>query len=360
MRRSHLIVMVALAVTSSGCFALVESLSSASETASSGFHPPTGFGGYRIYAETREVSAHWTVPAIGGGISYSGAAATWIGAQELNKDFIQIGILENKSFGEPPYYQAFWSDTAKKFAPQVMGTVGAGQKILASMKHTSHGWTLKLVDKTWADTYVRKVSYGGNDSFTEAEWIQEDPAPSISTPVDVPYPKMTAPVFSNLELNDQPPHFSLANAQVLIPSNRSAEVPTKLRGDSFTLLKPSGIALTYLKEARQSDRVASHFDYALTIWSSLTRARRTTIVTDMITSLTSDIHDLKVGDWPRRSREPARRMRANFHGEISDLREWRNSDLSTTVGAYQRFVERARDGVTFADETRASIGLPPT
>src|SRR5579872_6330678 len=74
--------------------------------------PVTGFGGYQWSGQVTEIGSTWRVPQIDAD-SPSGAAATWIGAQDnATGQFIQVGVFEQCVAPSTITYRAFWSDRA--------------------------------------------------------------------------------------------------------------------------------------------------------------------------------------------------------------------------------------------------------
>lgn len=323
------------------------------------YYPPTGFGGYRLNAVVHEISGEWHVPNIETASPY-GEASTWIGVQTANGAFIQLGVTEDQTEKGVPYYEAFWSDTPKHFQPQLLGIVKSGQSIHASMTQSRRGWTVNLVDASQRIPYLKRVSYGGHTSFTTGEWLQENPPASLSDPADSPYPIMSVPNFTNLTLNDTSPHLDLADAQVLMPSNRPIQVPTKVLNDSFTFVRPAGADLKYLNNARLLDSANSGFDYELSLWSDLSKKRQTAAIQAFINALIRMNRNLESGVWPDAARMPIKGLVEDLHSQAADLKEWLTTDLSMDNAAFERFNGHVRSESKFADTTRATLGLPPT
>lgn len=137
--------------------------------------PITGFGGYHVLGPVTEVSADWLVPQITGGPSVA-HAATWIGVQDPEGDFFQIGITEDNWFGTPSY-SGFWSDPDVGFHAQFMLSVAPGDQISVRLTQGTNGWSGTLEDATSGQTtsVPASVHYGAGSAMQFSEWVQEDP-----------------------------------------------------------------------------------------------------------------------------------------------------------------------------------------
>ena len=144
----------------------------------------------------------------------------------------------------------------------------AGDLVSANMSQVSDGWTLTFKDLTRHRTTTKKVAYGEGATFSQAEWLQEDPAPRDDTPTDLPYPTTSVVQIDHLRVNHAAPKLPLENAQVLIASNGITLVPSAVEGDAFHLLAPTGMAKTYLEIARSLDGAIAAFGAASTRWSA--------------------------------------------------------------------------------------------
>src|SRR5580700_6971360 len=204
--------------------------------------PITGFGGYNWYGKVSNISAQWRVPAISSS-SKAGYASTWIGVQnEVNNQFVQIGVTENYYGDGPVQYQAFWSDLAEGFSPQNFGDVSPGDLVSVSMVRSNRGWALDFVDKSRHLKGKRFVKLSQSVPFTQGEWIQEDPSPSTNTAQDLPYPHISNVAFQGLRVNGVAPKLNTSDGQVLIASDGTIRVPSAFRHDSFSLTAPTGAA----------------------------------------------------------------------------------------------------------------------
>jgi len=206
--------------------------------------PQTGFGGYQWSGGVYQVSSNWRVPTIAPD-STPGAAATWIGAQDIaSSRFIQVGVFEQCVAASTFVYRAFWSDANVKFIPQWIGDVQASDLVSASLVRSGRGWTVRLSDPAAKLAFSTAVAYRAGASFSTGEWIQEDPSPSTAASKDVPYPVMSDVTFQRLEVDGQAPRLSVFNALKLTPTGGGVRVPTSVRNDSFTFSAPTGDGAT--------------------------------------------------------------------------------------------------------------------
>lgn len=125
----------------------------------------TGFGGYQTFGLVSEVSADWSVPKITGGPPLSDAA-TWIGVQDPEGAFFQIGITEEDWFGVPQC-NGFWSDPDVGFHAQIILSVSPGDQISARLTQGPDGWSGTVDDETSGKTasVPASVHYGTSSTM---------------------------------------------------------------------------------------------------------------------------------------------------------------------------------------------------
>jgi hypothetical protein len=154
-----------------------------------------------------------------------GFSATWIGAQgpRGHGPFIQLGTEEieehtTKAVTSPlkPYYLVFWSDDAVRFHSEVIVQVSRpGDLIAFDIEENPRGWKLNVHNLTVGWSRSAQVNYRTEQLFTNAEWVQEDPASAVRTTTDAPYASTSTVAFSDLTVNRRAPRLSYRNAQVL-------------------------------------------------------------------------------------------------------------------------------------------------
>jgi len=321
--------------------------------------PQSGFGGYQWSGDVRQISASWRVPRISPS-SWSGAAATWIGAQDdATSRFIQVGVFELSRSLMSPVYRAFWSDTRLKFRPQWIGYVAARDVVASSLVHSRRGWTVGISDGAAHLAFSRTVAYGAGGSFTTGEWIQEDPAPSEVSAKDVPYPDIANVRFSQVEVNRRVPRLRLANGLTLSARGGTIRVPTSVVRDSFTFYFPAGAAAQYLRDAGRFDVAFARIDAELVSWGSLSTTLRRQDALAFERSLASDATVVARQTWPARARRDVALLLTQLRRAALDLHAWSLGGLHLKGPGYARV---HADGIAFggtAIAVRATLGLPP-
>jgi hypothetical protein len=292
--------------------------------------------------------------------SYQGDAATWIGAQnERNDVFIQLGILENASKYSPDSYTAFWSDTAKGFRPQFLGTLSAGDQISVDMTRTTKGWTVKFVDKAAKLSAVRQIDYGAGKVFNVGEWIQEDPAPGNITAVDLTYPNVANVKIDRVRINGHAPDLRRRDAQVLIAKGGIIRVPTKFHSDSFSFKKPTGVQDQYLTDASKFDVGVNLFDAHYARWGTTSTAGKKRAVQEYVDALKSNAKVFTSQTWPTRAAADVTKLGVNIGQVESDLHNWLIAGAKNSGNAYDQLGNDEGVHNTLVNAIRASIGLPP-
>ena len=341
-------------------------------SASTGYYPPTGFGGYYWKgAHIGQISATWVVPTPSTDQPFA-TASTWIGLQdEGDGPFIQVGATEtaydaahdatHDAVGHRTSCALFWSDTQRQFHPQVFADITCGHAVAASMTHGWRGWTLHITDTTDGSAYAVTIPHSEQVSFSVAEWLQEDPSAGLTTGADLPYPTTTPVTLSHLLVNNAVPTLRRSDGTVLASPNGIFQVPMPESGDGFSLGNPQGVALQYLHGANVVDAAANQFADAVTHWSAVSPSRRRAIVTAYIRAL-------RVGNRMILSLAlPAGQSRylAGFAAENTRLEEklgaWRSQGLALSDSAYREAFDPQAARILELDVTmlRQAVGLPP-
>ena len=325
------------------------------------YFPPTAFGGYRWSAgwhgNVKQISAQWRVPKIQPSSKFQ-YASTWVGAQNPDggPPFIQLGITENNIGQLGGDYRSFWSDTKVDFHPQVMSVVRAGDLVSADMSQVSGGWLLTFKDLTRHSTKTKKVAYGAGKTYSQAEWLQEDPAPKDNTPTDLPYPTTSVVQFAHLLVNHSVPKLRLDDGQVLIASNGITLVPSAVEHDSFHFSAPTGTAKTYLAIARSLDGALSAFGAASSHWSDVPMKRRLSIVNELEQSFQLNATELDALSLPNHDAADLGQRSVII---VHDLSAWTTAGLAERGAAFDRLTRDEQIG-NLADRVRADLGLPPS
>jgi Peptidase A4 family len=323
------------------------------------FFPETGFGGYSWTGNVKEISARWRVPRMLAN-SHAGIAATWIGAQtQSNNDFIQIGINEYGLRGGLGIYEAFWSDTAKSFHPQPLGPVSEGERLYFSMTKDSKGWVVRLHNESKSLSEKKQIDYAAGVTFTTAEWIQENPAPSLVTSRDSPYPNIANVTFERVKVNEETPRLGLSDGQVLIASSGAIRVPTAFRDDSFTFRAPTGAARQYLEDAKRLDKDASSFDAEFVTWRTTSTRQRLLDVTQLIDSLQKNITTFETQTWPKPTAELLSQLDQLTRQQVVEFQLWSATSMPANGREYLKFMASVPRHDVLVDKIRASLDLPP-
>jgi hypothetical protein len=325
--------------------------------ASPNAYPGNGFGGYILPVSTvTSVSAKILVPVV---VPHTrpGWAGTWIAVEGPQSNFIQIGINE-ESIGGTGRFEAFWSDTAKRYEAQNLGSVAAAQVIDTSLTFTATGWEMKLRDENGSLLFKKTIAYGGDLRFDAAEWIEEDPPPTLVSSVDTPFPEMTPNRFSDLKENGLTPQLTLKDALALIPSKGSIQVPTALRHDSFTFVAPYGQGLTYLEDVRSVDSALSSFDVAIHYWKSTTTLRQKKSVDVLATSLNAFATNISKERWPASSQTAVTAELREVSVLVTDLNNWSNDGLKIGSPTWKIFNSGRDSFVNHSHAVRRTLQLP--
>jgi hypothetical protein len=334
------------------------------------------FAGYVWRGPVRQVSAVIVVPRIED-LSPSGTAGTWIGAEApapgstaLSAPFFQVGVNEmrvtsssTRTYGKIPdgdYYYAFWSSAKLGFHPRSLFQVKSGDPVRVSMTLGDGRWRIVAKDETSDTTRSFTVPAGGATYFNQAIWQQEDV--SGSSYVQLPYPDLSDPKFTNLEVNSAEPR-----ARALHMSWMSADVrtfgPTPVRANSF-LVQPvrlSAASLHYQQTIRAEDDPAIAFDHDLDIWTKETKPRTIRIVSaGFARLLQSQVADFRSYGWPRKIRKLTSRLAVAIKREQQSVLRLGGSPYSglrPATAAYRRSAVQ----VNVVDlRIKSLLGLPVT
>ena len=321
--------------------------------------PETGFGGYTRSGDVTQISAQWRVPTIAPD-SPPGHAATWIGAQSAGGGypFIQVGITEDAFGTGPPIYEGFWSDTTADFHPEPFGVVAAGDLVAASMVRTAQGWTVTLDDQTTGTPVSTLVPYGVGASFTEAEWIEEDPSPSDVTAQDLPYPQMTPVTFQDLRVDGTPPQLTLGDGMTLTTSNGIVLVPSPVEDDSFTFAPPTGPAAQYLADAASLDTALARFAVAFTSGGSTPAPLRALEAAQLSLAYSTNARDFRDQSWPSTVQPAMALLAQRLEDVVNAIQAWTASGAGASGPAFDR-LHQAQEVRPLVDQVRADLGLPP-
>jgi hypothetical protein len=314
--------------------------------------PVTGFGGYDASGPVRSVSADWLVPRITGG-PLDAHASTWIGVQDPEGDFIQIGTTEDESIGITRY-DAFWSDPVVGFHPQSILSVRPGDEITAHLAKGMHGWSGTLDDLTTgkSSSVPASVHYAANAAMQQSEWVQEDAATGDGA-VDAPYPNMTPTTFTALQVNDEAPVLTFSDATALASPNGVVLVPGAVENDSFTMQRGTSPQGEYLRDIAAFDSAINQFDDPRVVEGGTTAAHGRAL---MAAIATFDSR-LSTQRWPNASQPDIRNLEKHNQLLLADLQAWEAAGDSNRLLA--RFTADAHRDRLLSNPVRSDLALPP-
>ncbi|MFZ0665131.1 MAG: hypothetical protein WAM97_05205 [Acidimicrobiales bacterium] len=327
---------------------------------------PSGFAGYNYVGSVQQVSADLIVPSITSiphNAPYA-TASTWIGAQNAQGSFIQIGVTEYEQRPQfqdelgQPYYNGFWSDTQKDFHPDPLFQVQPGDFISLRMILEPTGWKLVIDDITTGRVQSISSDYGASDIYDFAEWIQEDPVSSADPFQNLPYPATTTVSFSHLKVDQLVPQMGSDNRQAMYVEDGPLLLPTRFSGDSFDVIPATGFARQYLSDV-------AVYDYSLTIYTAAVnqqhgRSGMAKVVSDAqlfagaLGQFSSAIHRQH---WPTRVESDLQPLLSANQQLESDV-EQVASDGGTTDAELQVLHDEVL-GQEYSEQVRTDLGLPP-
>jgi hypothetical protein len=320
--------------------------------------PFTGFGGYHVVEATTSIGAHWVVPTIVG-TRRQVSAATWIGAQSVTTDvFVQVGVAEQWSSKGPPVYEAFWSDSPLQFVEQQIRAVKAGDTFAASMNQTSGGWVLDIGDLTQNWSQVVPTHYGGNAPFSQGEWLQEDPPPSLHAGHDLLYPQTTVVQFTAMTIDGQIPSLPFADSQALSGFGGVYLVPTSFVNDGFSLPPAQGPARQYLGDAAAFDTSLETAANSLGQQRLLSVSGRRRLDAELITAFRTLTGDLTSQSWPA-TVVPDIGLLARYDGAIIADDEQAEATITPSSAVARTYIEDLTRFHLVVEDIRGRLGLPP-
>jgi Peptidase A4 family len=334
------------------------------------------FAGYVWHGPVRQVSAVIVVPRIRDQ-SPPGTAGTWIGAEApapgstaLSSPFFQVGVNEMRIQGsfarkygriaDGDYYYAFWSSAKLGFHPRSLFQVTPGDPVRLSMTLVEGRWRIVAKDEKSGKARSFTVPAGGGTYFNQAIWQQEDV--SGSSYAQLPYPDLSDPKFTNLEVNAAKPR-----ARALHVSWMSADVrtfgPSPARADSFVVqpVRLSAASLHYQQTIRAEDDPAIAFDHDLEIWTRETHPRTIrTVSAGFARLLQHQVADFRSYGWPRNIRKLTTQLAVAIQSEQQSVLRLGGSPylgLRPAMAAYRRSAVR----VNVVDlRIKSLLGLPVT
>ncbi len=126
-----------------------------------------------------------------------------------------------------------------------------------------------------------QVAVPSTGSYDQAEWIQEDPPPSLLASQDEPFPLLSRIRFTNVVVDKSIPHLVFSDAQALASISGRSLVPTRVAADSFSFAPATGIAQQYLSEALKYDDAAVRYETATRSWGEDSVSTRSSMVANL-------------------------------------------------------------------------------
>jgi hypothetical protein len=322
-----------------------------------------GFAGYGLYGPVDQVAAHMQVPqieSIPAGASY-GTASTWVGAQNAEGAFAQVGITETEDRETGRFvqtYDGFWSDTARHFHPIRIASVIAGDEISVEMQLANSGWVLRFDDVSTGASRTITTGYGAGQRYNFAEWFQEDPVLSADPLRNLPYPSMSPVTFSSLEFDGQPAVLDRDDAQAMDVSDGPLLVPTGFRSDSFMVVPATGYARQYLYDVSSYNLALQSYAIALNDQPPDSSGGSRVVAQSLllVRALDNFENELAVQTWPTDIQGNIQALLSKNYLLSIDLRDIESEGPTSRVEA-RVFVDEAISQRA-SELVRSELGLP--
>lgn len=214
-----------------------------------------------------------------------------------------------------------------------------------------------MTDLTTGKDLSATVTYGAGAAFTQAKWLQEDPASADVAPTDVPYPRLTETRFSQVRLNGEAPRLTLSDGQTLMASSGVFRVPTPFVDDAFGLVAPKGHARQYLEDVYPLDMAIDLYNAQLVTWNSLSRGDRIGATRVLIGAYEIVLRALGRETWPLKAEVALAGLVAENDAIIWDLTAWLALGLKKNSPLFLAFRHEQRGSA--ATQVRAALGLAP-
>lgn len=321
-----------------------------------------GFAGYGLYGPVDQIAADMRAPLIRSiplGASF-GTASTWVGAQNEEGEFAQVGITEteNREAGRfDQTYDGFWSDTARNFHPIRIASVNSGNEVSVEMQLTDTGWVLRFEDVSTGSSRTIFTGYGAGEQYNFAEWFQEDPVLTADPLRNLPYPEMSTVMFSRLVLDGRPPVLGGDDAQAMDVADGPLLVPTSFRSDGFAVTPATGYARQYLSDVSGYNLALQSFGIAVSDQRSGSGGAH--VVAEsllLVRALDNFENELAGQTWPASVEGGIQALLSKNYLLSIDLRDI-ESDGPTSIIEARVFVDEAVSE-RLSVRVRAELGLP--
>ncbi len=321
-----------------------------------------GFAGYGLFGPVDQIAADIRVPlitSIPAGAPY-GTASTWIGVQNAEGEFAQVGITEteNRAGGRfPQVYDGFWSDTARNFHPIRIASVETTDAVSVEMHLESAGWVLQFEDLTTGSKHTVDTDYGAGQAFSFAEWFQEDPVLSADPLRNLPYPSMSRVVFSRVEVNGRQPALVGADAEAMDVAEGPLLVPTSFRSGGFAVIPATGFARQYLSDVSFYNLAVQAYAVAAYDQRSGSGGSRVTAESILLVRALDGFENELAGQtWPAGARGNIQALLSENYLLSIDLRDI--GSYGPTSGVEARVLADELTSQRLSEVVRDDLGLP--
>ena len=321
-----------------------------------------GFAGYGFNGPVEQIAAEIRVPSISSipaGASF-GTASTWVGAQNAEGVFVQLGITETEdrtARSTAQQYNGFWSDTSRHFHPIQIASVKTGDEISVEMQLEGTGWVLHFEDVSTGSSYKVVTDYGAGQDLDFSEWFQEDPVSSADPLRNLPYGYMPDVTFSRLELDGRSPDLQRDDAEAMDVANGPLLVPTNFRADGFGVIPATGYARQYLSDVAGNNLAIQMFGIALYEQRPDSGGSKVVSSAALLARALDAFEDSMAGQtWPGLAQKDVQALLARSFVLSVDLRDL--EFYGPTVAIEKRILTDETVDQRLAELVRADLGLP--
>jgi len=223
------------------------------------------------------------------------------------------------------------------------------------------GWALTFKDVTQGVTKTTTVHYGVGATFSQGEWIQEDPAPlnGSSSGTDLPYPKTSTVQISGLLVNTIVPTLDLEDGEVLMAPNGISLAPSAMTDDSFYFSQPTGTAKEYLDAVWPGTAAINLLNASFGRWSHISKADKKNIVAEASRMIGESASALTTLSFPTDAKQNADLLLQSIRTFQKALLAWNRSGLALHGAEFDRQRATSDAPGQIGVKVRADLGLPP-
>jgi hypothetical protein len=310
-----------------------------------------------------EISASFGVPDVLASTS-QGIASTWIGVDNSDGEFIQVGVIERAdtstvSAASPiAVDNAFWSDTRYSYHPRNIAPVEGGDFVTVKMRLQRSGWLVSFQDSTAGWSRIVTSHFGKGEKFQISEWTQEDPVASVDLFSNLPYPALSETNFFGIKVNGRTPKLSLSDGVSMNVLNGPMLTPTIEVAGRFSLAPPNVYQKLYLSEVAAPDHFSDILFSDLQTPSKVSHGRLLTDERRLLGALTTLDTELAIKAWPPKVERQIPVMIARYEIDSRELHMLLSSGIEPTIEL--RFYQDNASAAKIAQRVRKDLGLPPS